>query len=127
MTACISLGANMMHAIKVFNEAEAHNGPAIIIAYSPCIEQGIKTGMGTSINEEKLAVECGYTLLLRYDGTYHLDSPEPKFEKYEEFLDNEVRFNALKIKDKEFAKVILEEQKQNAINRYNYYKNIATK
>ena len=125
--ACISLGANMMHAIKVFNEAEAHNGPAIIIAYSPCIEQGIKTGMGTSINEEKLAVECGYTLLLRYDGTYHLDSPEPKFEKYEEFLDNEVRFNALKIKDKEFAKVILEEQKQNAINRYNYYKNIATK
>ena len=115
----------MMQTINAFKEAEEHNGPAIIIAYSPCIEHGIKTGMGCSINEEKLAVECGYTLLMRYDGEYHLDSKEPDFTKYAEFLNNEVRFNALKIKDPEYAKKILDEQKQNAINRYNYYQKIA--
>ena len=125
--ASISLGANMMQAINAFKEAEEHDGPAIIIAYCPCIEHGIKTGMGCSINEEKLAVECGYTLLMRYDGKYHLDSKEPDFAKYEEFLNNEVRFNALKIKDPDLAEEILTEQKENAINRYNYYKNIITK
>lgn len=123
--ASISLGANMMQAIKAFNEAEAHNGPAIIIAYSPCIEHGIKTGMTTSSEEQKLAVECGYTILMRYDGNYHIDSKEPDFNKYETFLDNEVRFNALKIKNKEFASIILEEQKENAIKRYEYYKKVS--
>ena len=114
----------MMQTINAFKEAEEHNGPAIIIAYSPCIEHGIKTGMGCSINEEKLAVECGYTLLMRYDGEYHLDSKEPDFAKYEEFLNNEVRFNALKIKEPDLANEILSEQKENAIERYNYYKKI---
>ncbi|MDE6284498.1 MAG: 4Fe-4S dicluster domain-containing protein, partial [Bacilli bacterium] len=123
--ASISLGANFNQAIKVFKEASEHDGPAIIIAYSPCVEQGIKTGMGTSILEEKLAVECGYTLLLRYDGKkYYLDSKEPDFSKYEEFLDNEVRFNALKIKDKELASRLLEEQKEYARKRYAYYRSI---
>ena len=122
--ASVSLGANMMQTINAFKEAEEHNGPAIIIAYSPCIEHGIKTGMGCSINEEKLAVECGYTLLMRYDGEYHLDSKEPDFAKYEEFLNNEVRFNALKIKEPDLANEILSEQKENAIERYNYYKKI---
>ncbi len=125
--ASISLGANMMQAINAFKEAEQHNGPAIIIAYSPCIEHGIKTGMSCSISEEKLAVDCGYTLLMRYDGKYHLDSKEPNFDKYEEFLDNEIRFNSLKLKNADFAKQILEEQKQNAIDRYNYYKNLIEK
>ena len=105
--ASISLGANMMQAIKAFNEAEAHNGPAIIIAYSPCIEHGIKTGMSTSSIEEKLAVECGYTILMRHDKETIIDSKEPDFSKYESFLDNEVRFNALKIKDKDLAKELL--------------------
>ena len=115
----------MQQAINAFKEAEEHDGPAIIIAYSPCIEHGIKTGMGCSIGEEKLAVECGYTLLMRYDGDLHLDSKEPNFDKYEEFLNNEVRFNSLKIKNPELAKELLNEQKNNAINRYNYYKKIA--
>lgn len=121
----VSLGANMMQAIKAFNEAEAHDGPAVIIAYSPCIEHGIKTGMSNSSLEQKLAVECGYTILMRYDGKLHLDSKEPDFSKYESFLDNEVRFNALKIKDKTLADKILEEQKVNAINRYKYYRRLA--
>lgn len=122
--ASISLGANFNQAIKAFKEADEHDGPAIIIAYAPCIEQGIKTGMGTSINEQKLAVECGYTMLMRYDGKYHIDSPEPNFSKYEEFLDNEVRFNALKIKDKKLAELLLGEQKEYAQKRYLFYKNI---
>ena len=125
--ASVSLGANMMQAIKAFNEAESHDGPAIIIAYSPCIEHGIKTGMGTSCEEQKLAVECGYTILMRYDGEIHIDSKEPDFEKYEDFLDNEVRFNALKIKDKTLADKILKEQKENAIKRYEYYKKVSAK
>ncbi len=118
----------MMQAIKAFNEAEAHDGPAIIIAYCPCVEQGIKTGMGKSIDEEKLAVECGYTILMRHDndGT-KIDSKEPNFDKYEAFLDNEVRFNALKIKDKSLADEVLAKQKGNAIERYNYYKSITEK
>ncbi len=125
--ASISLGANMMQAIKAFNEAEAHEGPAVIIAYCPCIEHGIKTGMGTSCNEEKLAVECGYTILMRHDKETYIDSKEPNFDKYESFLDNEVRFSALKIKDKDLASEILNEQKENAIQRYEYYKKVSGK
>ena len=126
--ASVSLGANMLHTIKAFKEAEEHNGPAIIIAYCPCNEHGIKNGLACSINEEKLAMECGYTLLMRnVDDHLYLDSPEPNFDKYQEFLDNEVRFKALKIKNKEYADKILEEQKQNAIKRYNYYKNLNNK
>ena len=118
----------MMQTIKAFKEADEHNGPAIIIAYSPCVEHGIKNGMTCSISEEKLAVECGYSLLMRYyDNTLYLDSPEPKFDKYENFLDNEVRFKALKIKNSIIAKELLENQKQNAISRYNYYKNLQNK
>ena len=119
--ASISLGANMQQAINAFKEAEEHQGPAIIIAYSPCIEQGIKTGMGTSILEEKLSVECGYNILMRYDNGLKIDSAKPNFDKYEEFLDNEVRFNALKLKNPELAKEILAEQKENAIKRYEDY------
>ena len=126
--ASISLGANMMHTIKTFKEADEHQGPAIIIAYCPCNEHGIKNGLSCSISEEKLAVECGYTLLMHsVNGKLFLDSPEPNFDKYQAFLDNEVRFKALKIKNKEFADIILEEQKQNAIKRYNYYKDLQNK
>jgi len=120
----ISLGANMFQAIKTFKEAEEHDGPSLVIAYCPCIEQGIKAGMGCSINEEKLAVECGYTMLMRYnpnEDKLYIDSKEPNFDKYEEFLDGEVRFNALKIKNKELANKLLTEQKENAKKRYQFY------
>ncbi len=123
--ASISLGANMMQAIKAFNEAEKHDGPAIIIAYSPCIEHGIKSGMNSSVKEQKLAVDCGYTILMRHDKTTHIDSPKPNFELYDAFLDNEVRFNALKIKNQKFAQEILSKQKENAIHRYEYYQRIS--
>ena len=126
--ASICLGANMMHTLKVFKEAQEHNGPAIVIAYCPCVEHGIKNGMTCSNIEEKLAVECGYTLLMRYDNnTLYLDSPKPDFEKYEAFLDNEVRFKSLKLKNPKAAQELLEEQKENAIKRYNEYLNEAQK
>src|SRR5574344_1467410 len=124
----ISLGANMIQAINTIKEAESHAGPAIIIAYSPCIEHGIKGGMSNSINEEKLAVDCGYVLLMRYhDQKLILDSKEPHFEKYDEFLNNEVIYNALKIKDKKIADELLNINKSNDINRYDYYHTLANK
>lgn len=128
--ASISLGANMMHSVKVMKEAMEHNGPAIIIAYSPCIEQGIKTGMSHSIEEEKLASEVGYTLLMRFnpeEEKLYMDNKEPNFDDYEKFLDNEVRYNALKIKDKDLANELLSKQIENAKKRYAYYKDLANK
>ncbi len=126
--ASISLGANMMQAIKAFKEADEHQGPAIIIAYATCVEHGIKSGMGCSMAEQKQAVQCGYQLLMRYDGEkLTLDSNKPNFALYEEFLNNEVRFNALKIKDEALANTILAAQKENAIKRYNYYQNLSQK
>ena len=121
----ISLGANMNHAIKTLTEAEKHNGPSIVICYCPCIEHGIKGGMINAINEEKLGVECGYTLLMRYyDDQLYLDSPEPNFDKYNEYLENEVRYKALKIKDETLAKKLLDSQIENAKKRYEYYNKI---
>ena len=121
----ICLGANNVQAIKTLTEAENHNGPSIVICYCPCIEHGIKGGMCNSINEEKLAVECGYTLLMRYkDNKLYLDSKEPNFDKYEDFLNNEVRYNALKIKDNSLANKLLNIQINNAKERYNYYNKI---
>ena len=122
--ATVSLKTNPMHTIKCFMEAESHNGPSIIIAYAPCIEHGIKGGLINSIEQERLSVECGYNILMRYsDGEVIVDSPEPNFEKYEEYLSNEVRFSSLKTKNPEKAKELLEAQKNNAQKRYKYYKN----
>ncbi len=127
--ASISLGSNIMQTIKVYKEAMNHQGPAIIIAYSPCIEHGIKNGLSCSIKEQELAVSSGYELLMHYnpvEDKLYLDSKEPDFNKYEEFLDNEVRFKALKIKDSKLAQELLSMQKENAIKRYEYYKKLST-
>ncbi len=124
--ASICLGGNMMQAIKALEEADKHEGPAIVIAYATCIEHGIKGGMNNSLIEQKLAVNCGYQLLMRYDGQkLTLDSSEPNFDLYEAFLANEVRFNALKIKDPDLAAQVLASQKANAQKRYQYYQKIS--
>ena len=128
--ASVSLGANFMQTIKAMNEAEKHNGPSIIIAYCPCIEQGIKGGMVNSSEEEKLAVQCGYVNLMRYnpeEKKLYLDSKEPDFDKYHDFLMNEVRYNSLYKKDDTIAKVLLEEQIENAKERYKYYQELSKK
>ena len=126
--ASISLGANPIQAIKAFKEAENHDGPSIIIAYAPCIEHGIKSGC--SNKEEKLVVEAGYTLLMRYnpeDNKLSLDSKEPNYEKLEELWDNETRFKALKIKDSNLAEELLSKQKVELKNRYEFFQLISIK
>ena len=126
--ASVSLGANMMQTIKAFKEAEEHIGPSIIIAYSPCIEQGIKSGMSCAMSEQKLAVECGYTMLMRYDGAnLTIDSKEPNYDKYDDFLQGEVRYNALKIKNPDAAEELLQLNKEYAQKRYNYYTQLINK
>lgn len=125
--ASISLGANMMQTLKVFKEAGEHNGPSIILAYSPCIEHGIKGGMSCTNEEQKLAVEVGYTMLMRYkpeEDKLYIDSKEPDFSKYHEFLEREVRYKALSIKNHELANSLLEENKEAAMKRYQYYEKL---
>ena len=128
--ASISLGANPMQTIKVLKEAEEHNGPAIVIAYCPCNEHGIKGGLACTNKEQKLAVDCGYTILMRYnpdEEKLYIDSKEPNFDTYDEFLNNEVRYNSLKLKDADKAQELLKINKNNAIKRYEYYKNYSEK
>lgn len=126
----ICLGADFVQSIKTIKEAEDHDGPALIIAYSPCVEHGIKGGLSCTTKEQSLAVEVGYQLLMRYhpkEGKLYLDSKEPNFELYEEFLENETRYHALKIKEENLANVLLNENKQNAIKRYYEYKKLSEK
>ena len=124
----VSLGADYNQTIKAFKEAHDHKGPSIIICYSPCVEHGIKNGMINSISEEKKAVKCGYTMLMRYlpsEEKLYIDSKEPDFTEYIDFLSNERRFKTLMEKDKDRAEALLNEQVNDAKKRYSYYKKIS--
>ena len=124
----ISLGANPNQAIKVLKEAEAYNGPSIVIAYAPCIAQGIIKGMKNSINEEKSATEVGYFPLFHYNPSsleFKMDS-KADFSKYEEFILGEDRYRSLKKLNKN-AKELLDRNKENAIKRYKYYESLANR
>ena len=125
--ACVNIGYNMEQYLKVLKEATNHKGPSLIIAYSPCIEHGIKLGMEHSLNNSKLATESGYFLTFRYnpiDQKFNLDSKNVDFEKYNEFLMTENRYANLKKINPDNAEFILKNQKEWAINRYNYYKKL---
>ncbi len=122
--------ANMNAVIKAFNEADKHDGPSIIIAYSPCINHGIKTGMESQIEEQKLAVSSGYFPLFRYNGKtkeFNLDSKKPNFDLLDKFIDNETRFNALKIINEEKANILFQKLKEDVKERFEYYKNLSEK
>ena len=124
--ATVSLGANMMQTIKAFTEAKAYNGPSIIIAYAPCIAQGIKLGMSNSINEEKKATESGYFPIFRYNpetNKFSLDS-KANFDLYNEFLDGETRYSSLAKVNPNKKDELYEANKNNAINRYKYYESL---
>ncbi len=124
----VSIGSNPMQTIRAIKEAEAHDGPSIIIAYAPCLEQGIKGGLTNAVDEQKLAVNCGYLTLMRWENKkLTIDSPEPQFDKYKDFLANEVRYNALKIKNSSLYDELIEEQITFAKERYNHYLEIAKK
>ena len=126
--ACTNIGYNREQYLKVLKEASEHNGPSLVIAYSPCIEHGIKTGMEHSQSNAYLASKCGYFLTFRYnpsDGKLILDSKDVDFDKYEDYLMTENRFANLKRINKNNAENILNSQKNWAINRYNYYKKLS--
>ena len=123
--ATVSLGANYMQTIKAFNEAASYNGPSIIICYAPCIAHGIKSGMKSAIEEEKLVTECGYFPLFRYNPEtekFTLDS-KADFTKYDEIFNRENRYSI----NEEEKISLLEQNKKNAIDRYNEYKTLEGK
>lgn len=99
----VAMGADKNQLVKAMTEAEAYHGPSVIIAYCPCINHGIRKGMGKSQEEEKLAVACGYWDMYRYNpelkeqgkNPFSLDSKEPDYSKFQEFLEGEVRYASL--------------------------------
>jgi pyruvate-ferredoxin/flavodoxin oxidoreductase len=100
----VSIGANQSQYFKAIKEAEAYPGPSLIIAYAPCINHGLKLGMGKTHEEGKLAVASGYWQLYRYNplleaegqNPFQLDSKEPDWSKFQEFIMSEVRYSSLK-------------------------------
>ncbi|MDZ7743851.1 MAG: pyruvate:ferredoxin (flavodoxin) oxidoreductase [Bacteroidota bacterium] len=100
----VAMGANHNQYLKALREAEEYPGPSLIIAYSPCINHGLRAGMGKSQAEEKFAVETGYWHLYRYNplleaegkNPFTLDSKEPKWDKFQDFLNSEIRYTSLK-------------------------------
>ena len=127
----IALGANMNQTIKALTEAENHKGPSLVIAYSPCINHGIKTGMGTTIAEEKKAVDAGYWHLYRHNpqlkiegkNPFILDSKEPS-ASFQEFIRGEVRYSQLSSTFPESADELFKVAEQHAIERYQSYKRL---
>ena len=130
----VAMGANQNQCLKAMREAESYDGPSIIIAYAPCINHGIRIGMGKSQYREKQAVDAGYWHLWRYDprledegkNPFQLDSKEPT-ESFQEFIQGEVRYSSLKRSFPETADQLYEEAEKAAKARYNTYKRLAGK
>ena len=126
--ACVNASYDKEHYLRVLKEANEHNGPSLIIAYSPCIEHGIRKGMEYSLENGSLATKCGYFLIFRYkpdEEKLYLDSKNVDFSLYDEFLSNENRYVNLKRVNPENAHKILSEQKEYAMKRFNYYKRLS--
>jgi pyruvate-ferredoxin/flavodoxin oxidoreductase len=127
--ASIAHGSSQMQMLKAMKEAESYDGPSIIVAYSPCINHGLKSGMGKSNQQARLAVECGYWTLFRFDprlaeegkNPFVIDSKEPDWTKYEEYLMSENRYSQLKSANPEAAQLLLEKNKAEAQRRYKMY------
>ena len=128
----VAMGSNMNQLLKAIKEAESYDGPSIVICYAPCINHGISTGMGTTIAQEKKAVNTGYWHLYRYNpllekegkNPFVLDSKEPT-EPFQSFLDTEVRFTSLKKTFPEIAQELYDMAEDDAKARYNRYKKMA--
>ena len=127
----IAMGADFNQTVKAIAEAEAYPGPSLIIAYAPCINHGIKKGMSKAQTEEALAVECGYWNNFRYNpaaegNKFTLDSKEPKLENYKDFLNGEVRYNALVRSNPEKAEKLFAQNETEAKEKYEYLKKLIT-
>ena len=126
----IAMGADFNQTVKAIAEAEAYPGPSLIIAYAPCINHGIKKGMNKAQTEEELAVKSGYWHNFRFNpaaegNKFTLDSKEPT-ESYREFLDGEVRYNALARMNPERAEELFAKSEQAAKERYAYLNKLIT-
>ena len=129
----VAMGASPVQYMNAIKEAEAYDGPSLIIAYAPCINHGLKAGMGLSQKEEKLAVDCGYWHLYRFNplleeagkNPFSLDSKEPDWTKFQDFLKGEVRFSSLAKLYPESAGELLAKTEEFAKIRYNTYKKLS--
>jgi len=129
----IAMGADNAQCLKAIREAEAYDGPSIIIAYAPCINHGIKAGMGKAQAEEQAAVACGYWHLWRYNpqleaegkNPFTLDSKEPNWDAFEDFLKGEVRYASVLKQYPDEAAELFAAAKSNAQWRYNNYRRLA--
>ena len=125
----ISHGASPAQVIRALKEAESYNGPSLIIAYSPCIEHGIKGGLTNSQSQSKLATECGYWPTFRYDprlleegkNPLQIDSKTPVWDKYHDYLLSESRYAQLSQINPEHADRLLKANLKDAKNRWNNY------
>jgi len=130
--ASVSMGANKNQLLKTLKEAESYPGPSLIIAYAPCINHGIKKGMGKSQEEEKLAVESGYWPMFRYDprlkdegkNPFQLDSKSPDGTLHE-FIMGELRYNSLTRTFPEEAKRLHKQLEHDVNDRYKKYKSLS--
>ena len=126
----VAMGSNQAQYFKALKEAEAYPGPSLIIAYAPCINHGIRSGMGRTQEEEKKAVECGYWHTYRYNpmleaegkNPFTLDSKEPNWDEFQNFLKGEVRYTSLMKAFPAEAAELFKAAQENAKWRYNSYK-----
>lgn len=127
--ASISMGANKNQTLKAIKEAEAYNGPSLILAYSPCAEHGIKGGLSNHQKTQAKAVECGYVDLYRYNPEAEqpltIDSKEPDYDKMLDFMMTETRFSQLPKLKGETAYEMFEKTKQDAMRRHRRLKALA--
>ena len=125
----IAMGADQAQCLKAIKEAEAYPGPSIIIAYAPCINHGLKAGMGKSQAEEAKAVECGYWHLWRYNpaleeegkNPFSLDSKVPDYTKFQDFLKGEVRYASVMKQFPAEAQELFDAAENMAKKRYQSY------
>jgi pyruvate-ferredoxin/flavodoxin oxidoreductase len=130
----IAMGADQGQTLKAIREAEAYEGPSLIIAYSPCISHGLRGGMGKSQQEQADAVACGYWHLWRYNPTleaegknpFTLDSKEPTWDKFQDFIKGEVRYSSVMKQYPQEADELFRAAQENAHWRYNNYKRLAS-
>ncbi len=123
----VAMGADPNQLIKALHEAEQHKGPSVIVAYTPCVAHGIKAGMANVQQEMKRAVDAGYWTLYRYNPNEEkpmkVDSKAPTLD-YEEFLDGETRYAALKRTFPEHAETLFKVAKEDAGAKYKKYKHL---
>ena len=130
----VAIGSNYNQLLKALREAEAYPGPSIVIAYATCINHGLRSGMDKSQDEMKRAVEAGYWHLFRFNplleqegkNPFVLDSKEPDWSKFQDFLSGEVRYTSLKKAFPKDADELFVAAEQNAKWRYNSYRRLSS-